>query len=127
MDLADILGMPSGDAFCYGMCVECGTTMSNRRKAAQKCLCGSVPYYLREARTVGQILAAKREDDGYKRLREDIRQNGMDVPVLLYRTKKGRVRVQNGNHRLAAAAELGITVIPITYEQETQTEDWTDH
>lgn len=46
-------------------------------------------------------------------LRESIRQNGIVEPIEIYRKNDGTFAIENGNHRLKIASELGIKQIPV--------------
>ncbi len=46
-------------------------------------------------------------------LRESIRQNGIVEPIEIYRKNDGTLAIENGNHRLKIASELGIEQIPV--------------
>lgn len=46
-------------------------------------------------------------------LRESIRQNGIIEPIEIYRKNDGTFAIENGNHRLKIASELGIEKVPV--------------
>lgn len=46
-------------------------------------------------------------------LRESIRQNGIVEPIEIYRKNDGTFAMENGNHRLKIASELGIEQVPV--------------
>ena len=46
-------------------------------------------------------------------LRERIRQNGIVEPIEIYRKNDGTFAIENGNHRLKIASELGIEQVPV--------------
>lgn len=46
-------------------------------------------------------------------LRESIRQNGIVEPIEIYRKNDGTFAIENGNHRLKIASELGIEQVPV--------------
>ena len=46
-------------------------------------------------------------------LRESIRQNGIIEPIEIYRKNDGTFAIENGNHRLKIASELGIEQVPV--------------
>ena len=50
----------------------------------------------------------------FKKLVEDIRKNGMKVPINVNRTADGKYEVIDGNRRLAAAKKLGMKTINAT-------------
>lgn len=60
-------------------------------------------------------------DGGYRdkqymaELREDIRKNGIDNPIELVRNSDGSIGIENGNHRLQVANELGLKEVPIKF------------
>lgn len=58
---------------------------------------------------VADILPTKRADEGYDRLVASIRKHGIAVPVLVVDGC-----VMEGHHRIAAAVDLGLTVVPWT-------------
>lgn len=59
------------------------------------------------------------KDGGYRTteqiesLRESIRQNGIVEPIEIYRKNDGTFAIENGNHRLKIASELGIEQVPV--------------
>lgn len=56
-----------------------------------------------------------------------IRNNGIDKPILLQRTKDDTVRVYDGNHRLEIANRLGLKEIPIKFINENiKVEDYNE-
>lgn len=56
-----------------------------------------------------------REEQSLANLREDIIQNGIKNPIELVRNKDGSIHIENGNHRLQIAKELGIKEVPIKF------------
>nr|DAT24936.1 MAG TPA: hypothetical protein [Caudoviricetes sp.] len=46
-------------------------------------------------------------------LRESIKQNGIIEPIEIYRKNDGTFAIENGNHRLKIASELGIEQVPV--------------
>lgn len=54
------------------------------------------------------------KDPSFKELVEDIRKNGMKVPINVNRTADGKYEVIDGNRRLAAAKKLGMKTINAT-------------
>lgn len=57
--------------------------------------------------TLAEVLEHKRRNAGYRRLLEDVRARGITVPVVVV---DGEVR--EGHHRIAAAIDAGLTVVP---------------
>lgn len=51
-------------------------------------------------------------------LREDIKQNGIQKPIELTKNKDGQIIINDGNHRLAIANELGMQQVPVKYLDE---------
>jgi ParB-like chromosome segregation protein Spo0J len=58
--------------------------------------------------TVRDVLDHKRRSDHYAELLEEIRSNGMALPVMI-RTFNGQPWLVDGHHRVAAAVDLGMT------------------
>ena len=60
-------------------------------------------------------------DGGYRdkqqmeRLRKDIQENGIKNPIELFKNKDGSIEIENGNHRLQIAKELGIKELPVKF------------
>lgn len=60
-------------------------------------------------------------DGGYRNeqymteLREDIREKGIKYPIELVRNNDGSIEIENGNHRLQVAKELGLKEVPIKF------------
>jgi len=60
-------------------------------------------------------------DGGYRdkqymaELREDIRKNEIDNPIELVRNSDGSIKIENGNHRLQVANELGLKEVPVKF------------
>lgn len=52
------------------------------------------------------------DGDDYERLKEDIRENGVRHPVICYH-EKGALYVLAGAHRLKAALQLGLSLVPV--------------
>jgi len=51
-------------------------------------------------------------------LKEDISKNGFKEPiVIIYDKEKESASIVEGNHRMAAAKELGLTEVPVTFEK----------
>lgn len=48
-------------------------------------------------------------------LKGDIAKNGIKEPIELVRNNDGTISIENGNHRLQIAKELGITKVPVTF------------
>lgn len=121
MSLDEILSLDSGDAVLFKICKNCGACSKEYGKP--DCLCGW--YFYKPAQTVGQILDGKRQDRNYDRLLEDIREKGCLTPIRINRYE-GRWIIQNGNHRIAAAAELGIAELAVDFNNESdQGKQWT--
>lgn len=49
-----------------------------------------------------------------QRLKEDIQKNGIKNPIELVQNSDGSYEIENGNHRLQIAQELGIKEVPVT-------------
>jgi hypothetical protein len=60
--------------------------------------------------TVRDILDHKRDSEHYAGLLEEIRRDGMALPVMI-RTLRGQPWLVDGHHRVAAALDLGITTL----------------
>jgi len=58
--------------------------------------------------TVRDILDHKRRSPHYAELLDEIRRDGMALPIMV-RTFNGRPWLVDGHHRVAAAIDLGIT------------------
>jgi tryptophan synthase alpha subunit len=58
--------------------------------------------------TVRDVLDHKRRSEHYAELLEEIRRDGVTLPVMI-RTFNGRPWLVDGHHRVAAAVDLGIT------------------
>lgn len=56
-----------------------------------------------------------RETEKVEKLRENIKKNGIKKPVELMTNSKGEIVINDGNHRLQIAQELGIKNIPVQY------------
>lgn len=60
-------------------------------------------------------------DGGYRneqymaKLRENIKRNGIKSPIELVRNNDGSIAIENGNHRLQVARELGLKEVPIKF------------
>ena len=54
-----------------------------------------------------------RTDEQITNLRENIKQNGITEPIEIYRKNDGTYEIENGNHRLQIANELGIENVPV--------------
>jgi ParB-like chromosome segregation protein Spo0J len=60
---------------------------------------------------VADVLDDKRQSPQYPALLEAIRREGITVPVLI--RPNGQYRsLEDGHHRIAAAADLGLEVVP---------------
>lgn len=113
--LSDVLEADSSDAAIFKLCVGCGASQDEYNESYR---CHSwcrltVPEF-RGGLTVGEICEAKRRDPGYPRLRAAIAEEGFTTLIGSRIRSGGRLYVFNGHHRIAAAAELGITEIPST-------------
>ena len=58
--------------------------------------------------TVRDILDHKRESEHYAGLLDEIRRDGMALPIMV-RTLDGEAWLVDGHHRVAAAIDLGMT------------------
>lgn len=58
--------------------------------------------------SVGDILDHKRRSEHYAALLDEIRANGMEVPIVI-RTFCNKPWLVDGHHRVAAAVDLGMT------------------
>lgn len=56
-----------------------------------------------------------RETEKVEKLRDNIKKNGIKKPVELMTNSKGEIVINDGNHRLQIAQELGIKNIPVQY------------
>ena len=56
-----------------------------------------------------------RNQEQIKNLREDISKNGIQTPIELVRNNDGSISIENGNHRLQIAKELGIKEVPVKF------------
>lgn len=54
-----------------------------------------------------------RTEEQINSLREDIKKNGITAPIEIYIKNDGTIAIENGNHRLQIARELGIKDIPV--------------
>ncbi|MFF4791853.1 ParB/Srx family N-terminal domain-containing protein [Streptomyces sp. NPDC001276] len=63
-----------------------------------------------DAICVRDVLNHKRTSEHYARLLEEIRADGMALPIMI-RTFEGRPWLVDGHHRVAAAVDLGITTL----------------
>lgn len=48
-------------------------------------------------------------------LREDISKNGIQTPIELVKNNDGSITIENGNHRLQIAKELGLKEVPVKF------------
>lgn len=68
---------------------------------------------------VETILSIQNSEGGYRtetqinNLKKDIEKNGITTPIEIYRKNNGTFAIENGNHRLKIAQELGIKDIPV--------------
>lgn len=56
-----------------------------------------------------------RNQEQITNLREDISKNGIQTPIELVRNNDGSITIENGNHRLQIAKELGIKEVPVKF------------
>jgi ParB-like chromosome segregation protein Spo0J len=63
-----------------------------------------------DALYVRDVLAHKRQSEHYPELLEEIRRDGIALPVMV-RTYNGRPWLVDGTHRVAAALDLGIDML----------------
>lgn len=66
-----------------------------------------------EDRTVRDVLDSKRQNPDYLALLEDVRKNGITIPLFI-RTQNGTPWLADGHHRVAIALDLGIDMVPWT-------------
>lgn len=64
--------------------------------------------------TANSLFKIDEKDPDFKKLVEDVRKNGMKIPININRTADGKYEVIDGNRRLAAAKKLGIKTINAT-------------
>lgn len=64
-----------------------------------------------EGTDVADVLDRKRQSPHYPRLLEEIRRDGITIPVVI--DHSGRYpELTEGHHRIAAAVDLGLSVVP---------------
>ncbi len=56
-----------------------------------------------------------RTSEEINKLIDNIKGNGILTPIELEKTSDGSIRIENGNHRLQIANELGLTEVPVKY------------
>lgn len=56
-----------------------------------------------------------RSEEQINKLKSSIEKNGFTEPIELVRKNDGTIEIENGNHRLQIAKELGIKEIPVTF------------
>ena len=56
-----------------------------------------------------------RTDEELNNLKTDIKENGITTPIELVRKNNGKIEIEDGNHRLQIANELGLEEVPITF------------
>lgn len=56
-----------------------------------------------------------RTSEEINKLTDNIKSNGILTPIELEKTSDGSIRIENGNHRLQIANELGLTEVPVKY------------
>lgn len=66
---------------------------------------------------VRDVLNEKRTDDGYPELLEEIRKDGITIPVLITEFCNGMPHLADGHHRVAAAVDLGLPMVPWTDDE----------
>ena len=59
-----------------------------------------------------------RSQEQVNSLLEDIKENGIKKPIELIKNSKGEIIINDGNHRLAIAKELGLKEVPVIYLDE---------
>ncbi len=111
--------MPAGPVRAMGLSLE---KMEQETKALHDQLAAGaavveLPAGLIEASFVADRIADP-DDQDYHRLRESIRENGQEVPILVrpHPDGSGRYQAAYGHRRLRAAADLGIPVKAIVRE-----------
>lgn len=57
-----------------------------------------------------------RAEETINKLKEDIKSNGIQNPIELIRDEDGKIKINNGNHRLEIAKQLGLKDVPVTYK-----------
>lgn len=68
---------------------------------------------------VETLLSIQNSTGGYRtqeqinNLKSDIRANGITTPIEIYKKSDGTFAIENGNHRLKIAQELGIKDVPV--------------
>lgn len=62
---------------------------------------------------VADVLPHVRRRPDYPRLLAAVRERGIDVPVLV-RRRHGSLWLEDGHHRVAAAVDCGLDVVPTT-------------
>jgi len=63
---------------------------------------------------VADVLDLKRRSPGYPQLLDDVHAHGITVPVHVGPVTAGFRKLLDGHHRIAAAADLGLAVVPWT-------------
>lgn len=75
---------------------------------------------------IEDVLSMERNGGGYRTeqqvsdLKNDIVKNGITTPIEIYKKNDGTFSIENGNHRLKIAQELGIKNIPIKIVESWQ-------
>lgn len=67
-----------------------------------------------DGETVADTLPAKRRSPHYPGLLTEIARDGITVPVVIRRDPAGNPWLMEGHHRVAAAVDLGMSVVPWT-------------
>jgi len=68
---------------------------------------------------IEDVLSMERNGGGYRTeqqvsdLKNDIVKNGITTPIEIYKKNDGTFAIENGNHRLKIASELGIKQVPV--------------
>lgn len=56
-----------------------------------------------------------RTQEQMSKLRDDIAKNGIQTPIELVKNNDGTIKIENGNHRLQIAKELGLKEVPVKF------------
>lgn len=113
--VSEVLSWPSGDAYLYKWCVEHQAYEDTDAGYPEHSCFDPFSVYEGDevAHFVGEILPAKRKDEGYSGLLASIRDEGLEEsPIAMY-DKDGRLTLVNGHHRMAALVDLGIDEVEI--------------
>lgn len=63
---------------------------------------------------VRDVLDEKRSSESYPKLLEEIRRDGITIPVTITEFHGGMLHLEDGHHRVAAAVDLGLPMVPWT-------------